>query len=329
MSKMPESTTPSLQVIITGGSAGIGAALVRAFADAGHKVLFTYLTGYTRATKLAARYDSTRVTTMRLDQGNVHSICSFATAADQWAGDNGIDILINNAALGSGTVQNYVADEHDEKIENEKDPNETSSSKQAQELRMKKMNMNGTITSNTNGVIKDTKSTDVEMFATAANDEALMRVNALGPLWVTRRLEGLINRAAERNGRGRVIFIGSVGGGSSSVFPQYCAADLMSKAAVAYLAKHLAAQHVHDKIDVFCVSPGATETDMFRRSTLDTMSDVAAFVDGMPKRSLIQPEEIAQAVLWFGTSPHARIFHGAVVDASMGLAVRPGLQTET
>lgn len=329
---MPESPTcSSLRVIITGGSAGIGASLVRAFADAGHKVLFTYLTGYTRATKLAARYGSTRVTAMRLDQGNVNSICSFATTADQWAGNDGIDILINNAALGSGTVHNYVADEHDERIENEKDPNDTSISKQPQELRMKKMNgnINGSITPNGNGVVNDTKSTDAEMFATAANDEALMRVNALGPLWVTRRLEGLINRAAERNGRGRVIFIGSVGGGSSSVFPQYCPADLMSKAAVAYLAKHLAAQHVHDKIDVFCVSPGATETDMFRRSTLDTMPDVAAFVDGMPKRSLIQPEEIAQAVLWFATCPHARIFHGAVVDASMGLAVRPGLQTET
>jgi NAD(P)-dependent dehydrogenase (short-subunit alcohol dehydrogenase family) len=55
---------------------------------------------------------------------------------------------------------------------------------------------------------------------------------------------------------------------------------------------------------------------------------VRDFIDGMPKRRLIQPEEVAETVQWLAVSPAARVFHGAVLDASMGLAVRPGLQTE-
>jgi NAD(P)-dependent dehydrogenase (short-subunit alcohol dehydrogenase family) len=170
----------------------------------------------------------------------------------------------------------------------------------------------------------------------AAEDDALIRVNALGPLWVTHALMPLVRggssgAGSDDRGYGSIIFIGSVGGGSSAVFPEYRPADLMGKAAMTYLTKHLAAQHCRDvEVDVMCVSPGATETDMFRASTLSKMApgDAAQFVDGMPKRRLIQPHDIARTVMWLASEPAARVFHGAVLDASMGLAVRPGLQTE-
>jgi hypothetical protein len=39
---------------------------------------------------------------------------------------------------------------------------------------------------------------------------------------------------------------------------------------------------------------------------------------------LIHPDEIAELVWWLA-GPGAGLLHGAVIDASMGLGVRPGL----
>jgi hypothetical protein len=104
----------------------------------------------------------------------------------------------------------------------------------------------------------------------------------------------------------------------------------MSKAAISYLTQHLAAKHVHSSLTVFCVSPGATRTDMFEASTLSPMfpEERQRFVEQMPKKSLIEPKEVAQCVLTLALAPWARILHGACIDASLGLGVRPGLQTE-
>lgn len=283
-------------IIVTGGSTGIGSSIVDSFCAAGHRVLFTYLSSATGAIAIEKRWNT--ATKARLDQGDVSSVTRFAEVAAEWAGPAGVHVLVNNAALGSGTVKRYVEEGAD-----------GAKPKDAEQRR----------------------ASLAKMANRAAQDEALMRVNALGPLWVTDAVMDLLSVAAsDSNGPGKasVIFIGSVGGGSA-VFPEYCAADLMSKAATSYLSKHLAAQHVRDKIDVCCISPGATETDMFRRSTLSKVEDAAAFVDSMPKRRLLQPEEVASAVYWLAVRSPPGIFHGACIDASMGLGVRPGLQTET
>ncbi|KAG5181524.1 hypothetical protein JKP88DRAFT_222426 [Tribonema minus] len=130
--------------------------------------------------------------------------------------------------------------------------------------------------------------------------------------------------------RSALLFIGSVGGASQSVFPGFRHADAMSKAAVGHMVKLLAAEHCHSPIDFVCVSPGAVRTDMFKASTLDKMTDAErqAFIARLPKGRLIEPEEIAEAVYWLATAQCARIFNGACLDASQGLAVRPGLITE-
>lgn len=234
-----------------------------------------------------------------LDQGNVTSVAKFAALVKEWAGAGGVHVLVNNAALGSATVTKYVEGAGE-----------------------------GFVNKLEDGADADAMPSVAKMVHRANLDEALMRVNALGPLWVTNALMDLIERGAE-SGKAMIVFIGSVGGGSAAVFPEYCAADLMSKAAMSYLSKHLAAMHVMDGIDVCCVAPGATETEMFRRSTLDKLEDVGKFVDGMPKRRLIQPRDVAEVVVWLATECPRSIFHGAVLDASMGLAVRPGLQTES
>lgn len=298
LSDMP---SESLNVVVTGGSAGIGAAMVRVFADAGHRVLFTYLTGLKQAEKHVNTWRT--VTKSQLDQGDVRSIAQFSGVVNEWAGDRGVDVLVNNAALGSATVDRYVHRAATNGL-----PNHDSGVRELRE----------------NGV----SGSATRMLQRAAHDEALVRVNALGPLWVTEALTDALQRAARR-GRSVVVFIGSVGGGSAAVFPEYRASDAMSKAALMHLSKHLAAEHVQDNIDVFSVSPGATETEMFRQSTLSKVSDVQGFVNSMPKRRLLQPGDVARSVCWLATESPPGIFHGAVLDASMGLAVRPGLQTES
>jgi NAD(P)-dependent dehydrogenase (short-subunit alcohol dehydrogenase family) len=47
----------------------------------------------------------------------------------------------------------------------------------------------------------------------------------------------------------------------------------MSKAALAFMTKQLAAELIYKKVEVFCVCPGATETDMFKASTLSKLTE--------------------------------------------------------
>lgn len=296
-----------LNVVVTGGSSGIGAAIVHTFAQSGHRVLFTYLTGRPRALKLQASHPST--TAVLLDQADVQSVALFATTVDRWAGTTGVHVLINNAALGSATVERYVNSCASETLS----PSSISPA------------------SSPSHVSSSVSPSIAAVLERAAKDEALVKVNALGPLWVTDAIMDVLHRAAYASpiSRASIIFISSVGGGSQAVFPEYCTADLMSKAAMTYHSKHMAAKYAREPVDIVCLAPGATETEMFRESTLSKVSDPAVFINSMPKRRLIQPDEIARTVFWLATSCPSGLFHGAVLDASMGLAVRPGLQTET
>jgi NAD(P)-dependent dehydrogenase (short-subunit alcohol dehydrogenase family) len=102
----------------------------------------------------------------------------------------------------------------------------------------------------------------------------------------------------------------------------------MGKAAVAFLARQMAAELAQAPVDVFAICPGATETPMLEASTLSAMAPETrrAFVERLPKHRLAQPAEIAELAC-FLCSPQSRILHGAVLDASLGLGVNPGLVT--
>lgn len=323
-----------LNVIVTGGSTGIGAALVLAFAKAGHRVLLTYFTGMHRAQQLQAQHPE-YISITYLDQGDVQSVAHFASVVSRWT-ESGVDVLINNAALGSSTVHSYVRKKFSSSMSSSPDMSDSSSASTTASSQSTDTARAPSTGCNTDPMGDQTFGTHLPQSASATMrralaDEALLRVNSLGPLWVTESLADEIHKAAYRNGdsKATVIFVGSVGGGSSAVFPEYCAADAMSKSATTYLSKHLAAKYVQTPVDVMCISPGATETDMFRESTLSKVSDQRRFIEGMPKRKLIDPNDIAKSVLWLATQCPKGLFHGANLDASMGLSVRPGLQTET
>lgn len=159
----------------------------------------------------------------------------------------------------------------------------------------------------------------------AANDSALMTVNALGPLWIYKKMQDMLEKKTTKT---KLVFISSVGGGIAA-FPKFTLSDGMSKAAVAFLAKQLAAENTHTLIDVFCICPGAIETPMFYSSTLKDMSpkERKAFDEAQAKRRLIQPQEIA---FWLCElmRDESTVLHGANIDATMGLGSRPGIQTE-
>jgi NAD(P)-dependent dehydrogenase (short-subunit alcohol dehydrogenase family) len=162
----------------------------------------------------------------------------------------------------------------------------------------------------------------------ARQDSAMFAINADGALKLCQ-----VYLAAMRDVAGdaplKLINISSVGGGVQA-FPGFRLSDGMSKAAVAHLTRQLAAELVHSPIDVFALCPGATDTPMFQASTLNhlTSEERTAFEQRLPKHRLIAPDEIANLII-FLASGYSTPLHGAVIDASMGLGVRPGLISES
>ncbi|AGH87030.1 MULTISPECIES: SDR family oxidoreductase [Ralstonia solanacearum species complex] len=154
-------------------------------------------------------------------------------------------------------------------------------------------------------------------------DEAFFRVNAIGPLWLS---EDLLPRMQEK-GRGKILFVSSVDGGITH-FPRFRAADGMSKAAVAFLGRQLAATLAYTGIDVFTVCPGATDTPMFQASTLQGLSPEQrqSLETSLPGGRLIEPREIADLCFYL-CRDEARILRGAVIDASLGLGVCPAVMS--
>ncbi|MEO3973077.1 SDR family oxidoreductase [Streptomyces sp. CAU 1734] len=260
---------PTRNVLVTGGSGGIGRSCVERFArDDGTQVWFTYRHGKDRAEELVERLrrDGARVRAFALDQGNWDD---HERLMAELPGP--VDVLVNNAAVGSETVKKYAGG-----------PPHTFAS-------------------------------------------AFFQINAVGPLWLVESvLPSMVRRA-----QGKIVNIASVGGGINQ-FPGFHTADGMSKAALAYLTRHLAAALAHSPVGVFAICPGAVETSMFQASTLDKLSDEerAALTARLPQGRLIRPEEIAEQVWWLA-GEHSAALHGAVIDASMGLGVHPGLLTGT
>ncbi len=81
-------------VLITGGSRGIGEAMVRAFSQAGYRVSFTYLTSQERAEALARECGALA---LKADSGNEKETLAAYEHAVEALGH--VDVLINNAAI--------------------------------------------------------------------------------------------------------------------------------------------------------------------------------------------------------------------------------------
>ncbi|GAB1640021.1 SDR family NAD(P)-dependent oxidoreductase [Krasilnikovia sp. MM14-A1259] len=251
-------------VLITGGSSGIGRRIVDRFARGGDTVWFTYLRGADRARDLVDELaaDGIEVSAFAFGQGDWDSHQRLLRNLP-----GPVDVLVNNAAVGSATVIDY------------------------------------------------------EPGAAHRRSAAMLQINSVGPLWLIQQLvPGMLER-----GYGKIVNVASVGGGVAS-FPTFDPADGMSKAALVHLSRQLAVELAHTPVDVFAICPGAVETPMLEASVLGRLDGAAraALLAALPKRRLIQPDEVAALVAWLCTEP-AAILHGAVLDASLGLGLAPGM----
>lgn len=249
--------------LVTGGARGIGQATVEHLQDAGFRVVFTYVPGFDTLDPVRDQI------ALPLDLRDPAGPAAVLARVVERCG--GVDVLVNNAAVGSATVAGFSPDP-------------------------------------------------------GLQDALMMQINAVGTLGMCQRF--LTTPATQTAIPRKIINIASVGGGIAA-FAGFRLSDGMSKAAVAHLTRQLAAEQVAPGVDVFALCPGATNTAMFRASTLDPMTpnDRARFIGALPKGRLIEPAEIA-ALVGFLASPASTVLHGAVIDASMGLGVRPGLMTE-
>ncbi len=82
------------RILVTGGSRGIGSAIVRQFAQAGDRVAFTYLNSKEQADALAA---SVSAVAIRADAANEDEV--KRAVADAACVMGGIDVLVNNAGI--------------------------------------------------------------------------------------------------------------------------------------------------------------------------------------------------------------------------------------
>lgn len=111
---MPDSYSDSSKnVLITGGSSGIGIALVRRFYDDGFNTWFTYRSGKQKAKTLIQELRSEGrpnvLKALRWDAADRESLETLA------AGLPGrLDVLINNAGVGTATVKKLSSDAYEQ-----------------------------------------------------------------------------------------------------------------------------------------------------------------------------------------------------------------------
>jgi 3-oxoacyl-[acyl-carrier protein] reductase len=84
-------------VLVTGGSRGIGAYVVRTMADAGAQVVLHYSASATQADELVAELGTDRVVAVRMPLEAKDAGAQLWSAAVAWRGH--IDVLVNNAGV--------------------------------------------------------------------------------------------------------------------------------------------------------------------------------------------------------------------------------------
>lgn len=98
------------KVLVTGGAKGIGEGIVRALAEAGHDVVFTFRSSGDQAAELAAELGALRagslVEAVPLDLSDKAAVESFCAQSDQFGQ---IDGLIHNAGQSYDTLSMMLA----------------------------------------------------------------------------------------------------------------------------------------------------------------------------------------------------------------------------
>jgi NAD(P)-dependent dehydrogenase (short-subunit alcohol dehydrogenase family) len=152
----------------------------------------------------------------------------------------------------------------------------------------------------------------------AALWQRMLDVNLTGVFFCTRAaLPSMIER-----GYGRIVNVASTAG---QIGYAYVAAYCAAKHGVIGLTRALAAEVAMKGITVNAVCPGYTETELLRASLDQIMSKTSrseqdardALVRNNPQRRFVQPEEVANAVLWL-CAPGSAAMNGQSLSVSGG-----------
>jgi 2-hydroxycyclohexanecarboxyl-CoA dehydrogenase len=118
-------------------------------------------------------------------------------------------------------------------------------------------------------------------------------------------------------GAGRIINIAAE---SARIGSAGEAAYSAATGGVMSLTRSLARELARYQITVNCVSPGPTETPMFRESGAEDAGVLDKLLRATPLRRFAQPEDIASAVV-FLASDHASLITGQVLSVSGGITM--------
>ena len=140
--------------------------------------------------------------------------------------------------------------------------------------------------------------------------DRIVRLNLLGPVKLTRALLPAMVEARE----GKIVNVASDAGRVGSTGETVYAG---AKGGVIAFTKSLARELAGYGINVNCVCPGPTDTPLFR-SLPEKMQ--AALTRAIPFRRLAEPEEIADAILFFSSSG-SDFVTGQVLSVSGGLTM--------
>ncbi len=140
--------------------------------------------------------------------------------------------------------------------------------------------------------------------------DQLIRVNYRGPVALT---QALVPQMMER-GAGKIVNISSDAGRVGSMGETVYAG---AKGAVIAFTKSLARELARYKINVNCVAPGPTETPMMA-AVPEKVAD--ALIRAIPFRRLGQPQDLANAILYFSASESDYVT-GQVLSVSGGLTM--------
>lgn len=102
--------------VVTGGSSGIGKAIVERFFSEGMNVLFSFHSDEEAADKIAGSLDSDRVLTQKCDVTKEEEVIALVRHAIDHFG--GVDVMVNNAGIQADVPSHELAVEDFDKVIN-------------------------------------------------------------------------------------------------------------------------------------------------------------------------------------------------------------------